>query len=302
MPKFSRRAALIGGFAVASCGRVAEAPKQKSGSVTPQDDPRFAAIERRLGGRLGVAALNTANGATLTHWANERFAMCSSFKWLLAAAVLRAEQEERLRADQHVFYTTADLLPNSPRTEEHARRGSMSIDDLCAAAVEVSDNCGANLLLTQIGGPTQGFTRFVRSIGDTVTRLDRTETALNENAPNDPRDTSTPAAMAQTLQRVLTTDAALNDANREKLIGWMVASETGLTRLRAGLPKDWRAGDKTGASAGQHNATNDVAIAWPPGKPPIVIVCYMSDSTADLDARTAAHAEVARIVAQSWSA
>jgi beta-lactamase class A len=303
MDAFSRRAVLIGSLAAASCGRATDTSKQKAEADTgvPQDDVRFAAIEKRIGGRLGVAALNTADGAMLTHWANERFAMCSSFKWLLAAAVLRAEQEGRLQADAHIAYTAHDLPANSPRTQEHLARGWMSVDDLCAAAVEVSDNGAANLLLNQIEGPT-GFTRFARSTGDSVTRLDRTETSLNENAPGDPRDTSTPAAMAQTMQNVLLGETVLSAANREKLIGWMVASETGLTRLRAGLPKDWRAGDKTGTSAGEHNATNDVAIAWPPGKPPIIIVSYMSESTADADARNAAHAEVARIVAQTWGA
>lgn len=303
MNAFSRRAMLIASLAAASCSRTAEAPKQKaqSDSSIPQDDVRFAAIEKRIGGRLGVAALNTADGAMLTHWANERFAMCSSFKWLLAAAVLRAAQEGRLQADAHVAYTAHDLPPNSPRTQEHVARGWMSVDDLCAAAVEVSDNGAANLLLAQIGGPT-GFTRFARSAGDSITRLDRTETELNENGPGDPRDTSTPEAMAQTMQSVLTGNTILTAPNREKLVGWMVASETGLTRLRAGLPKDWRAGDKTGTSDGEHNATNDVAIAWPPGKPPIIIVCYMSESTVDADARNAAHADVARIVAQTWGA
>ena len=301
MAAFSRRAMLIGSLAAASCNPVAEAPKQKDDSDVAHDDARFAAIEKRIGGRLGVAALNTATGAMLTHWANERFAMCSSFKWLLAAAVLRAEQEGRLSASQRIAYTPADLQPNSARTQANVSRGWMNVEDLCAAAVEVSDNGAANLLLAQIGGPT-GFTRFARSTGDSVTRLDRTETDLNENAPGDPRDTSTPEAMAQTMQRVLIGDAVLSDANREKLIGWMVACETGLTRLRAGLPAAWRVGDKTGASGGTHNATNDVAIAWPPGKTPIIIVCYMSISTVDADARNAAHAEVGRIVAQTWSA
>jgi beta-lactamase class A len=302
-PGITRRLALVSAVAAASCGRGVDAAKQNSPADggAPLDDARFAAIEKRIGGRLGVAALNTANGAMLTHWANERFAMCSSFKWLLGAAVLRAAQEGRLQGEAHIAYTAHDLLPNSPRTEANVARGWMSVDDLCAAAVEVSDNCAANLLLGEIGGPT-GLTRFARSTGDGVTRLDRTETALNENAPNDPRDTSTPSAMAQTVARVLTTASVLSPANSEKLIGWMVACETGRTRLRAGLPRAWRAGDKTGTSTGEHNATNDLAIAWPPGKAAIIIVCYMSESTADADARNAAHADVARIVAQTWSA
>ena len=301
MSFFSRRAVLLGSLAAASCGKSAGAPKAKPPANASRDDPRFAAIERRVGGRMGVAALNTADGAMLTHWADERFAMCSSFKWLLAAAVLHAEESGALRMDQRVHFAAHDLPFYSPRTTDHLARGWMTVDDLCAAAVEVSDNGAANLLLAQIGGP-QDFTRFARSTGDSVTRLDRNETDLNQNLPDNPRDTSTPAAMTRTMQRVLAGDGVLSAAHREKLIGWMVACETGLTRLRAGLPNTWRVGDKTGTGGSEHNATNDVAIAWPPGKPPIIIVCYMSDSTADAAARDAAHAEVARIIAQTWSA
>jgi beta-lactamase class A len=154
-------------------------------------------------------------------------------------------------------------------------------------------------LLVPAGGP-EGLTRFLRANGDGVTRLDRTEPTLNENLPNDPRDTTTPDAIARTLKRFLLEDGVLNAAHREKLIGWMVESPTGRERLRAGLPGDWRVGDKTGTWNGVHNAANDVAIAWPPGKAPIIIAAYLSESTADPAARNAAHAEIASIVADEW--
>jgi beta-lactamase class A len=181
----------------------------------------------------------------------------------------------------------------------------MTVEDLAQAAVEQSDNGAANLLLEAAMGP-EGFTRFLRANGDAVTRLDRNEPGLNENLPGDERDTTTPDAMARTMIRFLTTDTVLNPRSRETLTQWLVDCQTGLSRLRAGLPQDWRAGDKTGTSASGHNATTDVAIAWPPtanegARAPIVIACFLSDSTADSDARNAAHADIARIVAETWA-
>ena len=299
MDAFSRRAVLIGSLAAASCGRATDTPKQKAEADTgvPQDDVRFAAIEKRIGGRLGVAALNTADGAMLTHWANERFAMCSSFKWLLAAAVLRAEQEGRLQADAHIAYTAHDLPANSPRTQEHLARGWMSVDDLCAAAIEVSDNGAANLLLNQIEGPT-GFTRFARSTGDSVTRLDRTETSLNENAPGDPRDTTMPDAMIQTMKTVLVGDV-LKPQSRDRLIRWLKDCATGMKRLRAGLPRDWVAGDKTGT--GFSGPCNDNCIAWPPGRAPILMVVYVDARGATDEQREAPHARIAGLIAKAFA-
>lgn len=293
----TRRGALIGTLALAACkpegaSTVAPAPQA--------DDPRFAAIETRIGGRVGVAALNTADGAVLTHRAGERFAMCSSFKWLLAAQHLVMAQDTPGWLDEVMQFGPGDLLDHAPFARSIVSRGYMSNEEACEAIVVVSDNTCANLLLLSAGGP-EGHTRFLRERGDDVTRLDRTEPSLNENLPNDPRDTTTPDAMVRTMQRFLLGDTVLNAASREKLIGWMVACQTGLTRLRGGLPADWRAGDKTGTSADTHNATNDVAIAWPPSRAPILIACYLSDSIVDSAARNAAHAEVARIVAETWS-
>jgi beta-lactamase class A len=293
----SRRAALIGGTTLAGCS----SGKQPGLEWHPPPPPFVAdptteainAIETRVGGRVGVAALNVNTGQISAHRADERFAMCSSFKWLLAAAALELFPHDRV-----LRYGEADLIFHSPVTRAHVSEGAMSVEALCEATVVTSDNAAANVLLREMGGP-EAFTRYLRTQGDAVTQLDRTELALNENAPGDPRDTTTPEQAVASLRHFLV-DGAYNPANRAKLIFWMVACQTGLSRLRAGLPLDWRAGDKTGTSDDVHNATIDVAIAWPPGRAPILIACFFSDSTVDLPARNAAHAEIARIVVETW--
>lgn len=296
----SRRDTLLGALALGACAPQAPADPRAS-YVPPPDDPRFAAIEQRIGGRIGVAAWNTGTDAWLGHRRNEAFAMCSTFKWMLAAAALQmAEHAGGPQLDDIVRYNQSSMVPHAPRTEANLARGWMTIEELCAAVVEVSDNPAANLLLELQFGP-EGFTRWLRANGDGVSRLDRTETTLNENLPGDPRDTTTPDAMARSLQHFLLTEAVLNIASREKLIGWMMASTTGRERLRAGLPSAWRIGDKTGTSGAAHNATNDVAIAWPPNGEPIIITSYFSESTVEPEARNAAHAEIARIVAGEWN-
>lgn len=304
----TRRGALLSGFALAACAPTAVSPQaDPSQSAAQADEPRFAAIEQRVGGPLGVAAWNTATGAWLTYRAHDRFAMCSMFKWLLAAQMLWMDERTPGFRDQQVRFNEAylALLGHAPMTRANLARGWMTVEDLARAAVEQSDNGAANLLLEAAMGP-EGFTRFLRANGDAVTRLDRIEPALNENLPGDERDTTTPEAMARTMIRFLTTDQVLNPHSRQTLTQWLVDCRTGLSRLRGGLPPDWRAGDKTGTSAGEHNATTDVAIAWPPassasGGAPMVIACFLSDSTVDFDARNAAHADVARIVAETWS-
>jgi beta-lactamase class A len=172
----------------------------------------------------------------------------------------------------------------------------MTIGALAQAAITVSDNTAANLLLAKLGGPA-GFTEFVRSLGDPVTRLDRAEPALNSNDPGDVRDTTSPRAMVELMRQILCGDA-LKSTSRERLLTWLRASETGKDRLRAGLPHDWIIGDKTGT--GQRGAVNDVAIALPPGRAPILIAAYLSDAKAGLPALVAAQADIGRLVASSF--
>jgi beta-lactamase class A len=295
----SRRDTLLGALALGACAPTA-ATDPSASYTPPPDDPRLAAIEQRIGGRVGVAAWNTGTGEWLGRRIQERFAMCSTFKWMLAAQHLHMAQQTPGWLGEMMEFGPADLLDYAPVAREHVTERFMSNEVMCEGAVVMSDNTCANLLLIPAGGP-EGLTEFLRANGDGVTRLDRTEPTLNQNLPNDPRDTTTPDAMARTLQRFLLEDEVLHAASREKLIGWMIESPTGRERLRAGFPSNWRAGDKTGTSTGAHNATNDVAIVWPPNRAPIVIASYLSESTADSAARNAAHAEIGRIIATQWS-
>lgn len=258
----------------------------------PGADAAFKQIEARLGGRVGLSILDTGNGKTLSWRGGERFAMCSSFKWVLAASVLARADQGQLRLIDTISYTSAQLLPHSPVTATHVKEGHMRIEDLCAAAVEESDNCAANLLLARIGGP-KNVTAYARSLGDSVTRLDRNEPSLNENLPGDPRDTTTPDAMAQTMKTVLIGDALRADS-RAKLLDWLRKSDTGAHRLRAGLPQSWSEGDKTGT--GERGAAVDNAIILPPHRAPIVAAAYVSDSNKSTEMLEAAIADLGRLI------
>jgi beta-lactamase class A len=251
-----------------------------------------------LGGRIGVSVLNTANGARIRHRADEPFAMCSTFKAALVGAVLARCDHADLVLSQQIKFAESDLLLNSPKTAAHLTEGALSIEMLCAAAVEVSDNTAANLLLSLIGGPAQ-LTAFFRSIGDNVSRLDRIELDLNSNLPNDPRDTTTPGAMSSNLKSLLVDREVLSAASQHRLTNWMLNEQNGRNRIRLGLPPDWRVANKPGTSAARAGATNDIAVAWPPGHAPIMIAVYTDAREATLEKRTTAIAEVSRIVASS---
>ncbi|MEQ1803243.1 MAG: class A beta-lactamase [Gammaproteobacteria bacterium] len=248
----------------------------------------IARIEETLGGRLGVFALNTGNGRFLRHRADERFAMCSTFKWVLAAAILAAVDRREVSLDARVAYGAADILEYAPITARHVAEGFLPVRTLCRAVITVSDNTAANLLLRKLGGPTT-LTGFIRSCDDSMTRLDRYEPDLNENAAGDVRDTTTPRAMVALMQKILCGDV-LADASRELLFGWMEDCETGRNRLRAGVPDGWKVGDKTGS--GRRGAASDVAIVFPPGGAPVLIAAYTSDVAADASAVAAGQAAV----------
>lgn len=263
---------------------------------TPAQSPAslaLAEIERASGGRLGVFAVDTATGKELHHRPDERFAMCSTFKWVLAAAVLRQIADGALSFDQRITFGEPDLLEYAPATRKQLANGFMTIEALAEASITVSDNTAANLLLQKVGGPA-GLTQFIRDNGDSLTRLDRDEPMLNTNKPDDPRDTTSPRAMAQLMRRLLC-DQGLSEPYRARLLGWMRACETGTNRLRAGFPHDWVVGDKTGS--GLHNAINDVAFASPPGRAPVLIAAYLSGGSSTKDVLEAAHAKVAKLVA-----
>jgi beta-lactamase class A len=254
----------------------------------------FERLEKTNGGRLGVAVLDTRTGGRCGYRADERFPMCSTFKFLLATCVLQRVDRREQKLDRGVPIPRKPLLANSPLTEPHAG-GEMSVAALCHAALTRSDNTAANLLLDSIGGPA-ALTRFARAIGDPVTRLDRNELSLNESLAGDPRDTTSPAAMAGDLQSVLL-GSVLSPGSRERLTAWMETNLTGIDRLRANLPPGWRAADKTGAN-GTHTS-NDIAVLWPAGKPPVVIAAYITQCAGEESKRAGILAEIGRLVRQS---
>jgi len=254
------------------------------------------AIETRTGGRIGVAALDTGSGKRLDNRSQERFPMCSTFKFLAAAAVLKRVDEKQDQLDRFIRYDAKDILEYAPITKAHLKDGGMSLGALCAAAIEQSDNTAGNLLLDAIGGPA-GVTNFARSIGDQITRLDRKEPELNSAIPGDERDTTSPAAICADIQRLLLGDV-LSEPSRHQLEDSLQHNETGARMIRAGVPKSWSVGDKTGRC--ENGATNDIAILHPPDRAPILIAIYSIGSTASSDDRAAAIAETARVVVESF--
>jgi beta-lactamase class A len=252
-------------------------------------------LEQANGGRLGVAILDTSTGERSSYRAHERFPMCSTFKFLLASAVLQRIDRHQEAADRVLKIPPRPLLSNSPLTQPHAG-GSMSIAALCHAIMTQSDNTAANVLLDTLGGPP-GVTRFARSIGDTVTRLDRTEPSLNEALEGDVRDTTSPASMLANLHAVLLSEV-LSGASRNRLAQWMQASVTGLHCLRAGTPRSWRVADKTGSN-GTHTR-NDIAVIWPPGQLPIIAAAYLTQCAGPESKRESLLATIGRLVTQTY--
>lgn len=258
----------------------------------------FEQLEAALGGRIGVAAIDTGSGARLSHRADERFAMCSTFKWVLAAAVLAQHDRDSGVLRRRLNYGHTDIVAHSPVTLQYLAAGSLPVAVLCRAAVEQSDNTAANMLLAFIGGPT-ALTSYLRANGDAITRLDRIEPGMSSNLPGDPRDTTTPDAMAGTMQALLL-GSALSARSRALLLGWMKNCRTGRGRLRAGVPATWMAADKTGT--GDNGAVNDNALFWPPARAPILVAVYLSESTASMDALDTAHARIGTLVATAFAA
>lgn len=268
--------------------------------VSKDGQAELAAIEAATGGRIGVAAKNVATGEMISNRGDERFAFCSSFKWLLGALILANVDAGTENLETAFTYGREDLLSHSPVLGPAVDQGVMSLGELCAAIVMTSDNAAANILIRHLGGP-DGFTEQLRAFGDEVTRLDRYELELNEAAAGDPRDTSTPHAMLATMERFLFGDA-LTETSRNLLRTWMIDANTGLNRLRAGIPETWVAGDKTGTNL--TNMNNDLAFAIPPEDAeadagPVLIVSYL-DAPDPLGAeRNAVQAEIARNVFQA---
>lgn len=257
-------------------------------------EQRLAALEKRTGGRLGVSVLDTQTSISFGYRGSEAFPMCSTFKALAAAFVLARVDKGAESLDRRVTYGKDKLVDYSPLSGKHADADGMTVGELCEAAVTVSDNTAANLLLESFGGPPV-LTEWLRSIGDGTTRLDRTEPTLNEGRKDDPRDTTTPDAMLDTLGN-LTLGSILAEASSDRLIAWLVASTTGKERLRAGLPADWKVGDKTGT--GPNGSVGDIAVIWPPDRGPIVAVVYIGEATASVKELNPVFAEIGRMIVE----
>ncbi len=248
--------------------------------------PRLAKIERQSGGKLGVFAVDTGSGRTLAWRADQRFPFCSSFKAPLAAFVLSKVDRGELQLDQPISYGAADVMVGyAPVTHQHLADGAMSVEALCAAAVEYSDNGAANLLLRETGGPA-ALTAWMRTTGDTAFDLRHNEPKLNLSRWGDAADTTTPQAMASCFRRFALGDI-LRPASRARFTTWLVANTTGAQRLRAGLPGGWRVGDKTGTWNEGWFSTVDIALAWPPGRAPWIISGFVTDHASTAAGETA---------------
>ena len=230
---------------------------------------QLAALEQAAGGRLGVAAWRQGGDLRIAHRADERFPLCSTFKAMLAAAVLARSASQPGLLDQHVRYEKKELVTYSPITEKHLDDG-MSVADLCAATLQYSDNSAANFLMVILGGP-QAVTAYARSIGNTVFQLERWETELNSAIPGEVRDTASPASMAHSLQQLLL-GTSLPAPQRQLLDSWMRGNTTGDKRIRGGLPAGWAVADKTGSGA--YGSVNDIGVAYPASGAPLVIAVY----------------------------
>jgi beta-lactamase class A len=258
----------------------------------------LAHYERDSGGHIGVYAKNLRTRAEISWRAHERFVMCSTFKASLAACILASVDRGQARLDDLITYGPADLLEWAPAAKQNVEKGSMSVADMCKGAVELSDNTCANALLARFGGPL-AVTDYWRSLGDTVSRLDHNEPELNRTPPGDEHDTTTPAAMAGNLRKLILGDA-LSPKSREQLTSWMLGCKTGDNRLRAGLPKDWRIGDKTGNNG--KDGFGDIAVTWSTRGEPVVICTYTRGGTPTTRQVDDVFAQIGRYVGAHLSA
>ncbi|WP_433520663.1 class A beta-lactamase [Nocardia pseudovaccinii] len=292
-PTISRRTLFAAAALLPLAGCATDEGASLPASIGPTENhhDHLTELERKFDARLGVYALATGTGRTIAYRADERFAFCSTFKGLAAAAVLQRNPLSHL--DTVVTYTEADLLKNAAITPQHVASG-MTIRELCDAAVRHSDGTAGNLLLRDIGGPGE-LTAYAQSLGDTVTRMDRIEPAITEATPGDPRDTSSPRAFGTDYQKIVLGDALPED-KRVFLRGLLERNATGAgaQRIRAGVPQGWIVADKTGT--GDYGTLNDIAIVWPPNAAPLVIAIMSSKASRDAEYNQALIAEAAAYV------
>ncbi|MEU9031304.1 class A beta-lactamase [Streptomyces sp. NPDC048383] len=297
----SRRSLLTAGAGAALAVALPAGTARAASSPGPTDVvPRLRELERAYGARLGVYARDTATGRTVLHRSDELFPMCSVFKTVAAAAVLRDLDRDGTFLAKRIHYTQQDVTDAGggeiTKLPENIA-GGLTVAQLCSAAIAQSDNAAANLLLRELGGPT-AVTRFCRSVGDRTTRLDRWEPALNSAEPERVTDTTTPRAIGQTYAR-LTLGRLLVPQDRERLTGWLLANATSADRLRAGLPRDWAVADKTGA--GSYGTNNNVGVAWPPGRPPVVLSILSTMPDVDAVRDNTLIAKTAKLLADTFA-
>ncbi|WP_018548723.1 class A beta-lactamase [Streptomyces sp. LaPpAH-108] len=297
-----RRRLLRAGGALAAAAAFTPTLTARAAADSGPDDvtARLRALEREYDARLGVYARNTRTGRTVAYRAGEPFAMCSLFKAFAAAAVLRDHSGHggqcgaECGLDELIHFPPADILSNSEHSEDYLETG-MPVRDACALAIRYSDNTAGNLMLRRIGGPA-GLTRFFRSLGDEVSRLDRWETDLNTAIPGDPRDTSTPYALGRSLER-LTLGSALSAADRRQLVAWLSGNTTSTKRFRAGLPADWTLADKTGT--GSYASAHDLGIAWTTRRTPVVLTVLTTKAEQDAPVDESLIERTARVLASA---
>jgi beta-lactamase class A len=294
MTLMSRRQALAGGLLAVP---LLATSGVEGLAQTAQSSEALAALERKHPGRICVSVLDLGSGKRIEHRANERILMCSTFKAMLAALALARVDKGQDKLDRRIKFEKSDLVTYSPITETRVGEVGMTIAELCEATVTLSDNSAANLLLASFGGPA-ALTTFFRSLGDDVSRLDRIELELNtHDGPNDTRDTTTAAAMLENLRKLLFTDA-LSARSRAILAGWLITNKTGDARLRAGFPKTWLVGDKTGTNGDKAGNANDIGVAWPVDRAPIIVTAYCEIPAIAAKDRDAVIAEIGRIASR----
>ncbi|MEO1145459.1 MAG: class A beta-lactamase [Cyanobacteria bacterium J06638_22] len=252
-------------------------------------------IEERLDARVGVAVYDKETGQSWEYHADDRFAMASTFKTLACATMLSRVDAGQEQLDRVIPFDERDLVTYSPVTETRVDSEGMSLFELCQATLSLSDNTAANLILEAVDGP-QGVTEFLRSIGDDITQLDRWEPEVNEAIPGDERDTTTPNAMAMTIEKLVLGDV-LSPESRQQLEDWLRGNEVGDALLRAGVPEDWQVADRTGA--GDNGLRANVAVIWPPEREPVIATVYIAETNASFDDRNAAIAEIGTAIAEA---
>lgn len=275
MQHFTLLMLLVAALTLTACTEK-DKPSKEENEVgqTVNIDEKFSQLENEFDAQIGVYAIDTGSNETIEYKPEERFAFASTYKALAAAILLQQNSLEDLK--EVITYTEEDLVTYSPITEKHVDTG-MTLLELSEAAVRFSDNTAGNLLFEALGGP-KGFEKALREIGDNVTQADRFEPDLNYFTPEDTRDTSTPKALATSLQAFAVSDL-LSDDKHELLTDWLKGNATGDTLIRAGAPEGWKVGDKSGA--GGYGTRNDIAVVWPPDREPIVIAILSRHDTED---------------------